>query len=153
MTSARMVAARSIHLDGVAAEIAEAWRESGIPSILVRGPSIARHLYRAVESRDYVDVDLLVALESVAPAERVLADHGFRHLNKLGHRPGDRPTHARTWFRAADDAKIDLHHTIIGAGVEPGEIWKIMAGHTRSTSSFKGSRFREKQHPPTSTRS
>lgn len=152
MTSARMVAAaRSIHLDGVAAEIAEAWRESGIPSILVRRPSIARHLYLAGESRDHVDADLLVALESVAPAERVLVDHGFRHLNKLEHHPGGSAHSRPDLVSGRGDARIDLHHTIIGADVEPRETWKVMAGHTWSTSSFKGSRFREKRHPPTST--
>ena len=130
MNTARLAAAaRSIHLDGVAAEIAGAFRESGIPSILVRGPSIARHLYAPGESRDYVDVDLLVAPGTTVAAERILADHGFRHLNTLGHRPGDRPTHARTWSRAADEASVDLHHTIIGTGVEPAECWKILTEH------------------------
>jgi hypothetical protein len=112
--------------DVVAAEVAEALRTAGIASILLRGPSIARHVYAAGESRSYADVDLLVAPAVMDQAERVLADHGFEHIPVLGQRPDDRPAWSRTWQRANDGADVDLHTTIVGVGVLPHDVWAIL---------------------------
>src|SRR4051794_10779555 len=101
--SARMAAAAaSLRTDVVAAEVADAFRAAGIRSILLRGPSIARHVYDTGEPREYFDVDLLVAPAAMIQAERILADRGFEHSAVLGQRSDDRPPWSRTWERASD---------------------------------------------------
>jgi hypothetical protein len=120
-------AAASLRSDLVAAEVAEAFRTAGIGSILLRGPSIARHLYGATDSREYVDVDFLVAPAAMGKAEQILADRGFEHSAVLGQRPDDRPPWARTWFRTADGGYVDLHRTIVGVGSAPDEAWALLS--------------------------
>ena len=120
-------AAASLRSDVVAAAVGEAFRSAGIASILLRGPSIARHVYDAGESRPYADVDLLVPTAAIAEAERLLDDHRFAHSAVLGQRPDDRPAWSRTWQRASDGAEVDLHSTIVGVGVPPHELWALLS--------------------------
>jgi hypothetical protein len=128
--SPRLVAAAaSLGVDVVTAEVAESFRSAGIRCILLRGPSIARHLYNFGESREYEDVDLLVAPSTMGEAERILADRGFEHLAVLGQRPDDRPAWARTWVRPADRGDVDLHRTLVGIRVKPEEVWKVFSAH------------------------
>jgi Uncharacterised nucleotidyltransferase len=62
----RLVAAGvSLHLDAVTTEVVLALREAGIPSVLLRGPAIARWLYEDPTERSYVDTDLLGALDDL----------------------------------------------------------------------------------------
>jgi hypothetical protein len=128
LSSRVAAAAASLGSDVVAAEVGEAFRTAGIASILLRGPSIARHLYGAGESRPYGDVDLLVAPAVLAQAEQLLADRGFAHSAVLGQRPDDRPAWSRTWQRATDAAEVDLHTTIVGVGAPPHEVWSVLTG-------------------------
>ena len=60
-----LAAARSLQLDLVAAEVGTALRDAGVAFILLRGPSLTRWLYPPHRGRLYVDVDLLLAPESV----------------------------------------------------------------------------------------
>jgi hypothetical protein len=120
-------AAAALAADVVAAEVAEALRGASIPTILLRGPSIARHVYRADEPRAYADVDLLVKSAAMDQAERVLADHGFTHSAVLGQRPDDRPAWSRTWQRSHDGGEVDLHTTVVGVGVPPHEVWTLLS--------------------------
>jgi hypothetical protein len=127
VVSSRLAAAvSSLGSDVVAAEVGEAFRAAGVASILLRGPSIARHLYSAGEPRPYGDVDLLVAPADMAQAEQLLAERGFAHSAVLGQRPDDRPTWSRTWQRATDGAEVDLHTTIVGFGAPPHEVWAVL---------------------------
>jgi hypothetical protein len=127
LSSRVAAAAASLGSDVVAAEVGEAFRTAGVASILLRGPSIARHLYGEGELRPYGDVDLLVAPAVMAQAEQLLADHGFAHSAVLGQRPDDRPAWSRTWQRATDGAEVDLHMTIVGIGAAPNEVWAVLA--------------------------
>lgn len=120
-------AAISLRADLVAAEVSETFRLAGIRSILLRGPSIARHVYGAGDRREYVDVDLLVAPATMTRAEDILAGRGYAHSAVLGQRPDDRPPWARTWLRSADGGNVDLHRTIVGVGIAPDEAWAVLS--------------------------
>jgi hypothetical protein len=126
LSSRVAAAAASLGSDVVAADVGEAFRTAGVASILLRGPSIARHLYGAGEPRPYGDVDLLVAPAVMAQAEQLLADRGFAHSAVLGQRPDDRPAWSRTWQRATDGAEVDLHTTIVGVGAPPHAVWAAL---------------------------
>lgn len=130
LSSSFLRAARTLQLDLAAAEVGRAFGEAGVRGIVVRGPSLTRWLYPAGRGRNYLDVDLLVASDCFARAERTLEALGFAHVASMMQRADDRPVHARTWHREADSAVVDLHRTIIGARVPDAIVWDIMRGET-----------------------
>lgn len=125
--AATLAAGTALVADHAAAEVAAAFAAAGIRSILLRGASIARHLYAAGEIRGYVDADLLVAPGSKPRAEGLLRDLGFVHQAVLGQHPDDRPPWSSTWVRARDGGNVDLHWTLVGAGAEPEDLWSVLS--------------------------
>jgi hypothetical protein len=125
-------AARSLQLDLTAVEVGRALADADVGCILVRGPSLARWLYPGNESRNYIDVDLLVSPEGFAKAERKLEALGFAHVPLMMQRSDDRPVHARTWHRESDSAAVDLHRTIIGARAPDSVVWDVMRRESES---------------------
>jgi hypothetical protein len=132
MRTSFVQAARSLQLDVTAADVGTALAEAGVSCIVVRGPSLTRWLYPRNESRNYIDVDLLVAPDRFAGAERTLESLGFAHLPTMMQRSDDRPVHARTWYRETDSAVVDLHRTIIGARVTDSVVWDAISRETES---------------------
>ncbi len=123
-------AARTVLADAVAAEVAESFAEAGIDCLLLRGASIARHLYGAGEARVYDDADLMIQTFDRARAEEVLRRLGFRDVTGLGRGATDRPAWSSTWARERDGGNVDLHWTIVGAGAQPQVVWSTLAGET-----------------------
>lgn len=121
-------AGTSLKADLVAVDVFASFAREGIPSLIVRGPSIARHLYDDDEVRGYLDVDLLVAQERVADASSILERLGFVYRAVLSTHPDDRPPWASTWNRS-DGGNIDLHWTLVGMGVEPARVWPLLSEH------------------------
>ena len=122
-----LAAAKALHADAVAAEVAAAFAAAGISSILVRGASIARHLYGTDEARSYDDADLLIPRTARARASDVLRGLGFRDVTGLGRRESDRPPWSSTWGRDRDGGNVDLHWTIVGAQAEPETVWRVLS--------------------------
>jgi hypothetical protein len=106
--------------------------QADVSCILVRGPSLTRWLYPQHQTRNYIDVDLLVAPDGFERAERTLESLGFAHVSTMMQRSDDRPVHARTWYRDADSAAVDLHRTIIGARAADAVVWDTMLRETES---------------------
>jgi hypothetical protein len=129
-TSKTLVAAQALAVDAVSAEIVESFRHAGVDSILLKGPALARLLYRR-ELRGYVDTDLLVHPGAVEQAARLLAAKGFEEL-PLTTQPELGLPHARPWVRTTDNAEVDLHALIAGVGVAPSELWDILAPRTET---------------------
>ncbi len=123
-----VTAARALYVDAFTVELVRALARAGVRSILLRGPTVAKHFYPAA-LRAYGDADLLVAPDAFAEAERLLALSGFEHRAVLGQRPDDRPVWARTWRRRADGAEIDLHRTLVGARASLEEVWGALDRH------------------------
>ena len=122
-----MAAAQTLLADEVTARIGPALREAEIDSVLLRGPSLSRHLYSPCESRDYTDVDLLVPPESTSAAGRVLESLGFVAIGE--ELPGDRPAWARVYLRNDDGGNVDLHRTLVGAEAGPETVWAALRAH------------------------
>jgi putative nucleotidyltransferase-like protein len=132
MRASFVQAARSLQLDLTAAEVGTALAESDVSCILVRGPSLTRWLYPQNQGRNYIDVDLLVSPDRFGTAERALESLGFAHVPTMMQRSDDRPVHARTWYREADSAAVDLHRTIIGARAADAVVWDTLSRETES---------------------
>lgn len=120
--------ARSLAVDRATAEVVEALERSGVRSILLKGPALARWLYDDGALRPYLDCDLLVGPEDVSATEQTLRSLGFERI-ALDTIPNDWPRHARAWIRPHSPT-VDLHLTLPGAEASPQEVWQILSGDT-----------------------
>jgi hypothetical protein len=123
---ARLAVARTLLLDHVAVEVADALADGGVRAILLKGAALAGWLYQDTP-RPYTDVDLLVAADRFTTAEGVLARLGFA-LGRPGLSPREETPHARVWQRAG--VAVDLHRTLWGVGVEPSVAWALLTQET-----------------------
>ncbi len=127
---AKSLVIRSLTVDLLTGRVISSLRRAGIPTILLKGPAVARWLYDEGAARSYVDTDLLLAPDDFPAAERVLVGLGFEREG-LGTIPDDWPRHARTWLRS-DGANVDLHRTFVGVGVTPAELWETLSAQTET---------------------
>ena len=128
-----LAAGTALAADHVAVEAAAALEAAGVASILLRGRSVARHLYSRDEVRPYVDADLLVQAGSRTRAEKALRELGFEHRAVLGQRSSDRPPWSSTWSRDSDGGTVDLHWSIVGVRVGPDGLWGSLRPHAEPT--------------------
>ncbi len=120
-------AAWDLLLEAAAAEAVERLRGEGLRAVLLRGLTTARWLYPE-DARGYSDVDLLVDPAHFDDSERLLREIGFRR-SPIEHVFGrERPAHADTWTRGS--IVLDLHRTLVGVGVSPGEVWETLSRRT-----------------------
>ena len=82
--------------------VLQAFNESKLVVVPLKGPLLAKHLYGGTALRGCRDLDLLVAKADVARAEAVLAAMGFV--------PDDADDYHRQWFRQT--TTIELHHDV-----------------------------------------
>jgi putative nucleotidyltransferase-like protein len=126
--------ARTLVLDGLAAECVSSLRANGIRALLLKGPVTSRWLYRGRQFRGYLDVDLLVAGADFQEASRVLLELGFRDA-EAGLAENEINTHANTFAleRPPLDARfptglaVDLHVTYHGIQAPNSAFWALAA--------------------------
>src|SRR5687768_1083857 len=92
--------AHNLRIDAATIEILRSFGAEGIPTVLLKGPSISRWLYSLGE-RGYQDVDLLLPRPRIEEAGEVLRGRGF---NRRIDEPvidlvGDRASYAFSWRR------------------------------------------------------
>jgi hypothetical protein len=104
-------------VEALAVEVATAFEQSGIASVLLKGPSVIRWLYPAATDRYSVDVDLLVAPADLQRAEASLAELDFKPIEPRRH-----DKHARSWVRPRA-VPVDLHSNLFGVGVDDETAW------------------------------
>ena len=119
--------AETLAVDAATAEVSSALNARGVRAIVLKGPTFARWLYSSGE-RSYSDTDLIVPPRDFDRAERELARLGFRRWAPSDD-PLDRPSHAHTWIRHADERVVDLHRTLIGIGADRERLWSALADH------------------------
>ncbi len=118
---------RSLLVDQVTSEVSAALCDREVPSILLKGPSIARWLYQDGTPRPYNDCDLLIKPDRLAAAQSVLRDLGFLDEKaRLGHPRLE----SHGWTRGRD--RIDVHITLIGIGAPPPVVWETMSSMTET---------------------
>ena len=129
-TLARQAAAgyRRLRADMAAAALFGRLAEDGLEALLLRGPVVARRLYREGE-RDYGDSDVLVPAGGREAVERVLAELGYRAYTAQGY--------ARHWHDPVRGAEVDLHLTLWGVRAAPAALWSALSA-CRTTISLQG---------------
>ena len=145
------LAAQALNCDRITAEVVRAMNAADIPTVLLKGPSIARWLYPA-GGRTYSDTDLLVPFQDFPRAEVVLRSLGFKGLD--GVNPLERLLTAieETTFVRRDAtgvspvAKVDLHHNLPSLPTSGASLWEafwaesetiVVAGVEVRTSSYR----------------
>jgi hypothetical protein len=121
-------AARSALQDVATAELVSALEARGIPSILLKGPSIDRLLYGG-NGRSYVDSDLLVAPDGIEAVRTELRELGFSAYTPP-YGEASELEHGEAWIRGDSELMVDLHWTLAGVGVAPAELWRVLANTT-----------------------
>ena len=127
-------AARTMLTDAATGEVLADFHARAIPSILLRGPALARRLFNADETRLYVDADVLVPPGSQRDAADALAELGFEPVAGDTELALHRPRHAREWRRSSDRVSVDLHRTVAGCRAADGDVWReLHAGSETAT--------------------
>lgn len=127
--------ARGLHardeLDAAAAEVLDALEDSGVGALLLKGPALARLLYRPDEHRGYSDVDLLIDPEGRESARHALAALGYTEANaRVVHGVVDVANiqHAEIWSRrgALGPVLVDLHWRLPGWEAPAQVVWDAL---------------------------
>lgn len=115
---------RNLIVDRTTVEVWEELRRREVDALLLKGPTLARWLYEPEHARTYSDTDLLVAPDSVDVVEEVLDSLGFE-LPPI-YSDDERPGYEHAWVRRSDGVRVDLHWSLVGAGVEPAVMWHVL---------------------------
>ncbi len=120
------VAAANLRLDSIAVELSTELAGNGISAIILKGPSVARWLYRD-SSRRYIDIDLLINPGELDKTSRILAGLGFRSV-PFPTLDRDVPVR-REWDR--DGIAIDLHVTLdLLEHLDSRAVWEELSART-----------------------
>lgn len=118
---------RRPQLDAAAAVVIGAFADAGIDSVLLKGPVLARLLYRAGEHRAYSDIDLLVSPRKLLDARTVLDGLGYANTSaQKGIHDLANVLHSETWAAPSGPVTIDLHWRLAGCEADPQAAWQIL---------------------------
>ncbi len=115
----------NLTIDAMSGKIVTGLREAGVPSLLLKGPVIARRLYRHGETRAYADCDLLVRRSDLAAAETTLARLGMRRDKAEERLTPDWERHNNSWRLDERHFDLELHWTLIHIGADPETLWDV----------------------------
>ena len=128
-------AMRALAVDRVTAEVVAAFDAAGVPSILLKGPSIGRWLYPAGD-RTYMDTDLLVPADAFDRAGVVLKELGFVDPVERWpdfERPPDAPSRDYLRRRGGQPAGVvDLHRTLSELDAPMDVVWSTLSANTET---------------------
>ncbi len=111
-----LAVARCLALDSLAASTADLLAGAGIACVLLKGPATGARIFGDDRNqRLYSDVDLLIAPDRFAAAEKTLADRGYRP-RVVGLRESEWVWHERPWAAPNADLTVDLHRGFAGVG-------------------------------------
>jgi putative nucleotidyltransferase-like protein len=113
--------AQTVRLDLAAYEAVQALQAEGIPSVVLRGPAIARWLYPDGR-RAYTDVDLLIPPGRAERARLVVATLGYVCIS-LPTSARNVDPHDSIWLRDTDGARLELHRSLVGIGADDAALW------------------------------
>jgi hypothetical protein len=132
VSSAAQGAAANLAVDATTAEVLRALESAGARCLLLKGASVTRWLSAREDPRVYGDCDLLVPPADLTTAERVLGALDFKQHFDEGDLPSWWREHSATWMREEDGAKVDLHRSLVGVGVDPERLWLTLSPHVET---------------------
>ncbi len=128
----RPAAVLNLTIDAMSGKIVTELRKAGVPSLLLKGPVIARRLYRDGETRPYADCDLLVSRSDLAVAEATVAGLGMLR-DDAGERVNPKwERHHNSWRLSERHFDLELHWTLIHIGADPETLWEVCNRDSRA---------------------
>lgn len=121
----RPAAVLNLTIDAMSGKIVARLREAGVPSLLLKGPVIARRLYGQSETRPYADCDLLVRRSDLALAEATVAGLGMLRDNAGERLRPKWERHHHSWRHDKRHFDLELHWTLIHVGADPETLWEV----------------------------
>ena len=124
----RFLAAQTLAIDGLTADLTQLFEDRGIESIVLKGPAVANWLYEGLPVRAYGDSDLLVSPDNWEMAHQIVQELGFVDaLGSLAH-PRMESITSHAWVRG--EQNVDLHCTMWGIGADPAKVWEVLSART-----------------------
>jgi hypothetical protein len=132
---------RQRRLDVAALETLAAFEVVGVEALLLKGPVLARTLYRPEEHRSYADIDLLVSPQRIDDARAVLTELGYVNVSDWFNRAIADETpellHGEPWGRttsqqAVEPSMVDLHWRLEGCNAPADAAWEALSAHRAS---------------------
>ena len=118
---------RTPSVDEQIAELAVELERDRVPYLILKGPALARLLYRADEQRGYIDVDVLVAPASLTRTRESLQRLGYSRTNVRGIDDFMGVLHSEEWYRREPDGGlVDLHWRLAGCDAAPELVWMAL---------------------------
>jgi hypothetical protein len=130
LSQAAWAAATTLMVDHATADVLLAFRAAGVRALLLKGPSVARWLYRDGEPRPYLDTDLLVHPADATEAGRALTRMGYAPQLDERRMPDWWRPHASVWVNADQGTSVDLHHRLQGVRVDAERAWAMLSRDT-----------------------
>jgi hypothetical protein len=122
-----LLTAFSLKIDRATAAVVRGLSAVGIPSMLLKGPAIAKLLYDDGASRPYEDCDLLVRMGDLPAAAIALERAGFtRTIDPAHDLAAEWQRHSEIWVRPSDDVLLELHWTLTHVGAAPERAWDAL---------------------------
>lgn len=118
-----------LHLSGEMEKVCKAFNESGINSLMLKGPMLAEALYGDVSLRTSRDLDILIHVEDIEKSERILENYGYQLKDEFPRILGDWKwrTHHINYYHPQKKIEVELHWRLkLGIGNEPDfkELWE-----------------------------
>lgn len=108
-------------------ELAAAFEEAGVDVIALKGAAALVWLHADPGCRTLRDLDLLLRAEQIEAAQRVLEAQGYRPLPTVSSPEEEavrlKVAHLRPYVKPGR-RPVELHATLPGLRVEPGELWQ-----------------------------
>ena len=124
---------RTPSVDRQIIELADQLDDRAVPFLILKGPALARVLYRVDEARGYIDADVLVAPAILDDARECLARLGYVRSAVRGIDDFMGLLHSEEWYRhEPDGALVDLHWRLAGCGGDPETVWTALDGSRQS---------------------
>jgi hypothetical protein len=127
---------RRDEVDRAAIAALEALEAAGVTAVLLKGPALARRLYRDGEARGYEDVDLLIPRRDLDPAGKALQELGYvRGHEGLGIDDVAGIQHSEVWARAGETGGpllIDLHWRLDRCEAPDELVWEALVARRDS---------------------
>jgi hypothetical protein len=118
----RANAIQTLAIDAASAEVVAAFAASGLRSVLLKGPAMARWLYDDPTERAYGDIDLLVDPSTFDQAEAVLRDVGFsRQIYPVA------PHHTQWSRQGTPRITVELHRSLLFVRCPEARVWSALS--------------------------
>jgi hypothetical protein len=116
-------------VDQTGANVVAAFSAAAIPSLVLKGPALARYLYLPGEGRTYMDFDVLVPPGERSRAGAVLGELGYESSYAVhGVDEFTGAVHAETWqSTTVGQMPVDLHWRLAGCDAPAELVWERLS--------------------------